>query len=105
MVNSTGTPLSAPLSTERRSFQDALRTLDQPIDNDDPRLDFYTVYRREATEYDTDYVKKHDEDLNTPHIRGQLVFTFVIHLTLFLRPVCSPQSAHRFLFQASTRSK
>jgi len=23
------------------------------------------MYKREATEYDTDYVKKYDEDLNT----------------------------------------
>ena len=37
----------------------------KPIKNDDPRLDFYTVYKREATEYDVDYVKKYDEDLNT----------------------------------------
>ena len=47
------------------SIQDALRAFLQPIKSDDPRLDFYTVYKREATEYDTDYVKKYDEDLNT----------------------------------------
>ena len=47
------------------SFQDALRTFFQPIKNDDARLDFYAVYKKEAVEYDTDYVKKYDEDLNT----------------------------------------
>ena len=47
------------------SFQDALRTFFQPIKNDDARLDFYTMYKKEAVEYDTDYVKKYDEDLNT----------------------------------------
>ena len=47
------------------SIQDALRTFFQPIKNDDARLDFYTMYKKEATEYDTDYVKKYDEDLNT----------------------------------------
>jgi len=31
---------------------------------DDPRLDFYTMYRREVAKYGTDYVK-YDEDLNT----------------------------------------
>ena len=36
------------------SFQDALRTFFQPIKNDDARLDFYAVYKKEATEYDTD---------------------------------------------------
>jgi len=34
-----------------RSFQDALRTFFQPIKNDDARLDFYTVYKKEAVEY------------------------------------------------------
>jgi len=52
-------------SLNRHSFQDALRAFFQPIKNDDPRLDFYTMYKREATEYDADYVKKYDEDLNT----------------------------------------
>ena len=47
------------------SFQDALRTFFQPIKNDDARLDFYAMYKKEATEYDTEYVKKYDEDLNT----------------------------------------
>jgi len=47
------------------SFQDALRSFFQPIKTDDPRVDFYTMYKREATEYDADYVKKYDEDLNT----------------------------------------
>ena len=37
----------------------------QPIKNDDPKLDFYTMYKREATEYDTEYVQNYDEDLNT----------------------------------------
>jgi len=37
----------------------------QPIKNDDPRLDFFTMYKREAMEYDTDYMQKHNEDLNT----------------------------------------
>ena len=47
------------------SFQDALRAFFQPLKTDDPRLNFYTIYKREATEYDVDYVKKYDEDLNT----------------------------------------
>ena len=37
----------------------------QPIKNDDPNLDFYTMYKRETTEYDTEYMQKHNEDLNT----------------------------------------
>jgi hypothetical protein len=45
----------------------------QPIKNDDPKLDFYTMYKldfytmykRETTEYDTEYMQKYNEDLNT----------------------------------------
>jgi hypothetical protein len=37
----------------------------QPIKNDDPKLDFYTMYKRETTEYDSESMQKHNEDLNT----------------------------------------
>ena len=47
------------------SIQEALRMYFQPIKNDDPKLDFYTMYKRETTEYDTEYMAKHNEDLNT----------------------------------------
>ena len=65
VVRSLSTLARCPTIETGHSFQDALRTFFQPIKNDDPRLDFYTMYKREATEYDTDYVKKYDEDLNT----------------------------------------
>ena len=77
-----------------RSLQDALKTFFQPIKTGDPRVDFYTMYKREATEYDTDYVKKYDEDLNTT-----LIFVRcsppapVNHLTCSHRRVCSLPSA------------
>jgi len=47
------------------SIQEALRMYLQPIKNDDPKLDFYTMYRRETVEYDTEYMQKYNEDLNT----------------------------------------
>ena len=31
----------------------------------DSRADFFAVYRKEAAEFDRDYAKKYDEDLNT----------------------------------------
>ena len=34
------------------------------VKNNDPRADFYTMYKREATEYDTEYAKKYDDDIN-----------------------------------------
>ena len=72
------------------SFQDALRTFFQPIKNDDPRLDFYTIYKREATEYDADYVQKYDGDLNTTLIFVSCVsFTPMSDLTRPRRRVCS----------------
>lgn len=47
------------------SIQDALRMYFQPVKSDDPQLDFYTMYNRETTEYDTKYMEKYNEDLNT----------------------------------------
>ena len=70
------------------SLQDALRSFFQPIKTGDPRLDFYTMYKREATEYDTDYVKKYDEDLNTTLIFVRpLSFPLVKYLTCSFRQV------------------
>jgi len=47
------------------SIREALWSFLQPIKNDDPNLDFYTMYKRETTEYDTEYMQKYNEDLNT----------------------------------------
>jgi len=51
--------------TPAYSIQEALRMYLQPIKNDDPQLDFYTMYKRETMEYDTEYMQKYNEDLNT----------------------------------------
>ena len=73
-----------------RSFQDALRAFFPPMKCDDSRLDFYAMYKREATEYDTDYVKKYDEDLNTTLIFvRRLPFAPANYLTYPYRQVCS----------------
>ena len=32
---------------------------------EDPRAKFYDVYRRKAEEYDREFIKKYDENLNT----------------------------------------
>ena len=42
--------------TPVHSIQEALRMYLQPIKNDDPKLDFYTMYKRETTEYDGEYM-------------------------------------------------
>ena len=82
----------------RCSLQDALRTFFQPIKTDDARVDFYTMYKREATEYDTDYVKKYDEDLNTTLIFVRCSSSVpVSHLTCSHRRACSLPSAPRLL--------
>ena len=47
----------------RCSPQDALRSFSQPTK--DSRLEFYTMYGREAAKYDTDYTRKYDDDLST----------------------------------------
>ena len=51
--------------TRDHSIQEALRMYLQPIKNDDLQLGFYTMYKQETVEYDTEYMQKYNEDLNT----------------------------------------
>jgi len=51
--------------TRANSIQEALRMYLQPIKNDDPQLDFYTMYKRETMGYDTEYMQKYNEVLST----------------------------------------
>jgi hypothetical protein len=56
------------------------------------------MYKREATEYDTDYVKKYDEDLNTTLIFVRRSSSAPVkYLTCLCRRVCSLPSAPRFV--------
>ena len=43
---------------------------------EDPRGQFYEVYRKEAEEYDKEFMKKYDEDLNTTLIFVSFVSSF-----------------------------
>jgi len=54
------------------------------LQQEDFRAQFYERYRKEAEEYDRDFMKKHDEDLNTTlifvgyaHSSGVHVLTWV----------------------------
>jgi len=89
------------------SIQEALRMYLQPIKNEDPRLDFYAMYKRETVEYDTVYMQKYNEDLNTtlifvsPRILSSL---YCVDPDPVLRPVCSPQSAQLLSSMSSPSS-
>ena len=63
--------------TPAHSLQEALRMYLQPIKSGDPQLDFYTMYKRETTEYDTEYMQKYNEDLNTTLIFVRFCAPFV----------------------------
>jgi len=67
MVRFGNAGLNAPTNklTPAHSIQEALRMYLQPIKNDDPELDFYTMYKQETMEYDTEYMQKYNEDLNS----------------------------------------
>lgn len=81
-------PVRSPLS--QHSLQDALITFFQPIKNGNARLDFYTMYKKEVTKYDTDYIKKYDDDLNTTLIFvHHLSLAFTMYLICSCRWVCS----------------
>ena len=47
------------------SLQSALKEFLEPLRTNDSRVDFFAIYRKEAAEFDKDYVQKYDEDLNT----------------------------------------
>ncbi|KAF9653348.1 hypothetical protein BDM02DRAFT_3182878 [Thelephora ganbajun] len=81
---------SPPLQVDPKCFQDALRAFFQPIKTDDPRLDFYTMYNREATGYDTDYVKKYDDDLNTTLIFAGLFSAVSSAFVIGVQPKLEP---------------
>ena len=64
--------------TRDHSIQEALRMYLQPIENDDPQLDFYTMYKQETVQYDTEYVQKCNEDLNATSIFVRFCILFII---------------------------
>ena len=71
------------------------------------RVEFYDKFQREADEYDRDFMKKYDEDLNTTLIFVSILFAHTSVAVLIgshggYRPVCSPQS---HLLSFSTFSK
>ena len=61
------------------SIQEALRMYFEPIKNGDPKFDFYAMYKREAGEYDTEYMQGYNEDLNSTliFVRFSLPFTIL----------------------------
>ena len=84
------------------SLHSALKEFFEPLRTDNPRADFFAVYRKESDVFDREYAKKYDEDLNTSLI-------FVSSLTMragrkisqrtlispAFRLACFPQSARR----------
>jgi len=76
------------------SIQEALQMYLQPIKNDDPQLDFYTMYKRETMYFDTKYMQKYNKDLNNTLIFVRFCGPFIdARLDRTLRLVCSLQSA------------
>jgi hypothetical protein len=62
------------------------------------RGEFYDKFQREADEYDRDFIKKYDEDLNTTLIFVSFLCSSVLIVMLMINPaslgnrlVCSPQ--------------
>jgi len=65
--------------------------LDPPPTEEDDRTKFYEKYRHEAEEYDREFIKRYDEDLNTTLIFVCILFTSYLQCPdPAYRPVCSP---------------
>ena len=56
---------SLELDSDQPSIRDALKDFSQPLRSNNTRADFFAVYREESEEFDRDYARKYDEDLNT----------------------------------------
>jgi len=63
-----------------------------PAPPEDYRTRFYETYRQEAEDYDREFTKKHDEDLNTTLIFVSLGFVKLARANLDDRLGCSPPS-------------
>jgi len=77
------------------SFTPHRKEKDWKSAQEDFRAQFYERYRKEAEEYDRDFMKKHDEDLNTtlifvgyPHSSGAHVLTWVLGRSVLRRHCC-----------------
>ncbi|KAF9789723.1 hypothetical protein BJ322DRAFT_553515 [Thelephora terrestris] len=77
-------------------IREALKTFFKPAKANDPQVDFYTIYKKEANEYDTDYIKKYEEDLTTTLLFAGLFSAvnsvFVIDVYSKLQPNPNAQS-------------
>ena len=53
------------MDAPKPSLHSALKEFFEPLRSNNSRTDFFAIYRRESGEFDRDYAKKYDEDLNT----------------------------------------
>ena len=84
--------------TSHYSLHSALKEFFEPLRTNGSRADFFAVYRKESDEFDRDYARKYDEDLNTSLIFVSLSPPFVASLVSsptfgMTRLVCSQPSA------------
>ena len=61
----TDGPVSFIFCPTQVSLKSPRSDLDTLLTKDDHRARFYECYREEAEEYDREFMKKYDEDLNT----------------------------------------
>ncbi|KAF9649283.1 hypothetical protein BDM02DRAFT_1937572 [Thelephora ganbajun] len=73
-----------------KCLQAALKEFFDPLRTNDPRTDFFAMYRRESQDFDRDYAGKYDEDLNTSLIFAGLLSAvssaFIIDVQSKLEP-------------------
>lgn len=51
--------------TSHYSLHSSLKEFFEPLRTNNSRADFFAVYRKESGEFDREYTRKYDEDLNT----------------------------------------
>jgi len=71
--------------TSHNSLHSALKEFFEPLRTNDSRADFFAIYRKESDEFDRDYTRKYDEDLNTSLIFVSFTSVFSCALSLITR--------------------
>ena len=78
MVRPHRSPVTAEvLIASHCSLHSALKEFFEPLRTNNSRADFFAVYRKESDEFDREYTRKYDEDLNTSLIFVSLWFRSV----------------------------
>jgi len=75
------------LITSHCNLHPALKEFFEPLRTNNSRANIFAIYRKESDEFDRDYTRKYDEDLNTSliFVSFRPSFSYIVGLTIKVR--------------------